>query len=214
MFTGIIEDRGVVSEITAIGNASRIVIGTSLDTRAIKLGDSISVNGVCLTVTDIKGSALSFDVSFESLKLSNLKSLKRNDRVNIERALMAGGRFDGHIVSGHIDGVGKLVRKEMVGDFYKVRIGAESSLLKYVVKKGSIAVDGISLTVNEVYESGFDFVVIPHTIKKTTLEFRNSGDIVNLETDVLAKYVEKLLINKEEKKSRVDAAFLAEHGFI
>ena len=215
MFTGIIEDRGVVVDVKASGGVgSKIVLKTSLDTDEIKTGDSISVNGACITVTRIKGSLLTFDVSFETLKLTNLKDLKNNHRVNIERALKAGGRFDGHIVSGHVDGLGKITKKEKAGNFYKVRVDTGKELLKYIVKKGSIAVDGISLTVNDVDGSGFEFVVIPHTLKMTNIEHKDVGDTVNLETDILAKYVEKLVTNNKERKSKVNASFLAEHGFI
>ena len=219
MFTGIIEDRGVIVDLRSTGDSDSGVLSltTSLDCGAVRIGDSISVNGVCLTVTEKRAGFLTFDVSFETFKVSNLGSLKRGDRVNLERALRADGRFDGHIVSGHIDGVGNIAKKEMAGSFYKVRITAGDEVLRYVVKKGSIAVDGISLTVNSVDDSGFDFVVIPQTMKLTTLEFKNSGDKINLETDILSKYVEKMLglDNKEkEGKSKVNAAFLAEHGFI
>jgi riboflavin synthase len=214
MFTGIIEDRGVIVDVKREGSSCKLTLTTSLDTSEIKLGDSISVNGVCITVTKIDGGRLTFDVSFETLDLTNLKSLKGGDHVNIERALKADGRFDGHIVSGHIDGLGKLVRKEKAGDFFKVRVEADQSLLRYIVKKGSIAVDGISLTVNGVDDRGFDFVVIPHTLKETILEFKDAGDPVNLETDILAKYVEKIFKKDEKEKSKVSSAFLAEHGFI
>ncbi len=217
MFTGIIEDIGRVAAVTSAGsaNTSRIALRTSLDTTEIKLGDSISINGVCLTVTGINGDLLTFDASFETLSLSNLRNLSSNTRLNLERAMVASGRFDGHIVTGHIDGVGTLTKKERVGEFFKLRISAGKELLKYIVKKGSVAVDGISLTVNSVDESGFELVIIPLTLEKTVLEFKNIGDKVNLETDILAKYVEKMLNNKgEEKKSKVNAAFLAEHGFM
>jgi riboflavin synthase len=215
MFTGIIEDRGIVADVkTSGGIGSKIVLRTSLDTNEIKIGDSISVNGACITVTGISGNLLTFDVSFETLKVTNLKDLKRDECVNIERALKANGRFDGHIVSGHVDGPGKITKKEKAGNFFKIRVDAQKSLLKYIVKKGSVAVDGISLTVNDVDKSGFEFVIIPHTLKMTNIEHKNVGDTVNLETDILAKYVEKLANNSKERKNKVDAAYLAEHGFI
>jgi riboflavin synthase len=215
MFTGIIEDRGVVADIKKAGGSSKLVLKTALDLSEVKLGDSISVNGVCITVTKIEGDLLTFDVSFETLNVTNLKDLKPNEHVNIERALKAGGRFDGHIVSGHIDGMGKITRKEKKGDFFNIRVNTDKAILRYIVKKGSIAIDGISITVNNVDDAGFDSVMIPHTLKMTNLEYKNVGATVNLETDILAKYVEKL-INTDEKrsKSKVNAAFLAEHGFI
>ena len=215
MFTGIVEDRGVVISSTAERDSMKLILKTALDTAEIKLGDSICVNGVCVTVIKIDGSALTFDVSFETVEVTNLKGLKSNDHVNIERALKANGRFDGHIVSGHIDGTGRIASKERAGNFFKLRIEAGESILKYIVKKGSIAVDGISLTVNSVDDKGFDFVVIPHTLQVTVLETKGVNDIVNLENDVLAKYVEKLVkYDDKRSESKVDARFLAEHGFI
>jgi len=215
MFTGIIEDRGVITGIQKAGNSCSLSLKTSLDTAEIKLGDSISVNGTCITVTNIAGSELTFDVSFETLDLTNLKDLKANDRVNMERALKANGRFDGHIVSGHIDGLGKIAKKESAGDFFKLRVNTDGEILRYIVKKGSIAVDGISLTVNSVDATGFDFVIIPHTLKETNLEFKSAGSSVNLETDILAKYVEKLISHDNKNtKSKVSASFLREHGFM
>ncbi len=213
MFTGIIEDKGIVKELRRAA-PSVIVVKTAITASEIKNGDSISINGACLTVIRINGDILTFDVSPETFNVTALKRLKVNDTVNLERAVKVGGRFDGHIVSGHIDGIGKIVGKKRMGDFFVVRVSADKELLKHIVKKGSIAVDGISLTVNGVDDAGFDFVVIPHTYKMTNLNEVQSGAAVNIETDILAKYVEKLLKNsKGDAKSKVNASFLAEHGF-
>ena len=190
--------------------ASQVLEGT-------KIGDSISVNGVCLTVTTMTTQKFTADVMAETLRRSSLGSLKRGSQVNLERAMAADGRFGGHIVSGHIDGTGEIASLTREDNAVWVRISTPQPLLKYIVKKGSIAIDGISLTVADVTDTDFSVSIIPHTGAETTLLTRKKGDIVNLENDMIGKYVDKLLSfgNKTESKeeSRITMDFLAKNGF-
>ena len=182
----------------------------------IHLGDSIAMNGVCLTVTSFDSHSYSVDIMHESLKRTNLGSLKSGSRVNLERAMAADGRFGGHIVAGHVDGTGKITAMEKDDNAVWIYIQAEPSVLKYIVEKGSITIDGISLTVAKVDEKSFAVSVIPHTGTHTTLLEKKPGDTVNLENDMIGKYVEKLL-NYQEKEnkpsSRITMEFLRENGF-
>ena len=199
MFTGIVEQRGTVSRV-ADGDGSRRIVVTAPGLDELAVGASISVNGVCLTAVDVDvdHGSVALDVIPESLTRTNLGDLVEDAEVNLERPMPAGGRFDGHIVQGHVDGTGK-VRSLDRGDDGAVvmTIDTHSDLLRYVVEKGSITVDGVSLTVASVDESGFSIALIPHTLEVTTLGLRTEGDRVNLETDVLAKYVERLLKARE-----------------
>ncbi len=191
MFTGIIELAGRVAQLELREDGARLVVEAPGLTPAV--GDSIAVNGVCLTVVECGSGALSFDAVQETLRRSNLGALRPGDRVNLERPLQAGGRLDGHIVQGHVDAVGTLVSMVDEGNARRVRIEAPSELMRYVVEKGSIAVDGISLTVAAVGDDWLEVVIIPHTWDVTNLVSRRVGDRLNLEVDLLAKYVEKLL---------------------
>ncbi len=215
MFTGIIEEtgsvrsvqRGTVSSFIEI-KADKIISGTNI-------GDSIAVNGVCLTVTEISGDAFRADVMNETLRRSSLGSLGQGSPVNLERAMAADGRFGGHIVSGHIDGTGTItdVKKDGIAVWYT--IGADAGILRYIVEKGSVAIDGISLTVAAVSGSDFKVSVIPHTAAQTVLGLKKNGDIVNIENDIIGKYVEKLMRPdvKDIPESRITMDFLAENGF-
>ena len=188
-----------------------------------KIGDSIAVNGVCLTVTSISGRKFSADVMAETLRRSSLGSLKHGSMVNLERAMAANGRFGGHIVSGHIDGVGVISSFEKEDNAVWVEIETPAKILRYIVEKGSITIDGISLTVAKLTDSSFAVSVIPHTGEETTLLNRNPGDIVNLENDIVGKYVERLMNfktddrdNKSEERNNSDSItmnFLNENGF-
>lgn len=174
----------------------------------VKIGDSIAVNGLCLTVTDFGTDYFTADIMPESLNRSSLGSLIFGDRVNLERAMAAGGRFGGHIVSGHIDGTGRIskIRRDSNAVWYT--INADKKILKYVIEKGSIAIDGVSLTVAAVSGTDFSVSVIPHTAENTALPYKKTGDIVNLENDLIGKYIEKLL----NEKSGITREFLARHG--
>ena len=216
MFTGIIEEVGVIKSIRMGAQSAVITIEAEKVLEDIHLGDSIAMNGVCLTVTSFDSHSYSVDIMHESLKRTNLGSLKSGSRVNLERAMAADGRFGGHIVAGHVDGTGKITSMEKDDNAVWIYIQAEPSVLKYIVEKGSITIDGISLTVAKVDEKSFAVSVIPHTGTHTTLLEKKPGDTVNLENDMIGKYVEKLL-NYQEKEnkpsSRITMEFLRENGF-
>ena len=216
MFTGIIEETGAVRHVSLHGNSGSIQIGAELVLKGTKPGDSIAVNGVCLTVTTMDSKSFTADVMAETLRRSNLGNLKGGDRVNLERAMPAEGRFGGHIVSGHIDGTGTIAAMENEGNATWVYIRTSSDILALIVEKGSIAIDGISLTVAKVGMADFAVSIIPHTSSHTALLKKRTGDVVNLENDILGKYVERLLGRKapaEQHKSRITEEFLRENGF-
>ncbi|MCP3977191.1 MAG: riboflavin synthase [bacterium] len=192
MFTGIVEELVEVVSVEATGAGRRLIVADPFE-ETPGLGDSIAVNGVCLTIVAGGGGTLAFDVVAESLQRSNLGGLEVGDRVNLERPMPASGRFDGHVVQGHVDGAGNVLARHAEGDAVRVRVEVPISLARYVVEKGSITVDGVSLTVTAVGNDWFEFVLIPHTLEATTLGTRDIGDRVNLEVDVIAKYVERLL---------------------
>ena len=215
MFTGIIEEIGTVKNIQRNGSNSFIVIEAKKVLEDVHLGDSIAVNGVCLTVTKTDGSIFQADVMNETLSRSSLGELRQGSKVNLERAMAANGRFGGHIVSGHIDGTGTIT--DIVNDGIAVwyTIVADADIMRYIVEKGSIAIDGISLTVAKVTERDFSVSVIPHTAEMTILSTKSKGQRVNLENDIIGKYVEKLMKPAENsEKSGIDTAFLASNGFI
>ncbi len=216
MFTGIIEETGTVRHVSLHGNSGSIQIGAELVLAGTKPGDSIAVNGVCLTVTAMDKKSFTADVMAETLRRSNLGQLRGGDLVNLERAMPADGRFGGHIVSGHIDGTGTIVALEQEGNATWVYIHTSQDILNLIVEKGSIAVDGISLTVAKVGDGEFAVSIIPHTSSHTTLLKKKSGDVVNLENDIVGKYVERLLGQSrqtESHKSRITEEFLRENGF-
>lgn len=194
MFTGIVAALGTVVDVADNATGRRIRIEDADIFRDIAIGDSVAVNGVCLTAVDVAGDSIAVDIVQESLDRSNLGSLAPGVRIDLERPMLASGRFDGHIVQGHVDGVGLLESIVAEGDAHRVRIALTSDLARYVVEKGSVTVDGVSLTVTAVgTEPWFEVVLIPHTLEVTVLGLRKPGDQVNLEMDVLAKYVERLM---------------------
>lgn len=212
VFTGLVEEMGVVRAVQA-GTVTRLTICSRVVSRKVNVGDSVSVSGVCLTVTSVGEDEISFDAVPETLSRSTLKDLKSGDLVNLETSLRADGVIGGHFVMGHVDAVGVVESIERLADSAQIRIGAPENVMKYVVEKGSIAVDGISLTVAAVQESSFSVAVIPHTLKVTTLGRKRIGDRVNLEVDIIAKYVEKFLKCREDS-SGVTMDLLRETGFI
>ena len=193
MFTGIIEEVGTVREIERGAQSARFTIGAEHVTGQTRIGDSITVNGACLTVVETVPGEVTFDAVYETLQKTALGALTVGDPVNLERSLAANGRFDGHIVQGHVDGVGTIASIREVDNSYYIYVTASPGLMRYIVRKGSIALDGISLTVVEANDKTFSVAIIPHTWDQTNLHVKRAGDTVNLETDVIGKYVEKLL---------------------
>jgi len=215
MFTGIVEEIGTVVDFEASQNILRIKVQASKVLEETYLGDSISTNGVCLTVTGIGKNHFYADVMGETVRRSNLGTLKKGDKVNLERAMAANSRFGGHIVSGHIDGKGKITSYEKEGNAVWITVDTGKEVLKYIVEKGSIAIDGISLTVAYVDEKKIKVSIIPHTSEETTLLKKKIGEEVNLECDVIGKYVEKLLgfNKKNDEKKSITMDFLINNGF-
>lgn len=217
MFTGIIEEIGVVKNIKLGDGFSEISIECNAVLEGTKLGDSIATNGVCLTVKDIGRGFFKVDIMGETLNKSNLGNLQSGDNVNLERALRVGDRLGGHIVSGHIDGVGEIIKIESEKDGTWFSIKADEEILRHIIYKGSITIDGISLTVAYVDEEIFKVSVIPHTLKNTILNTKKDFSKVNLECDMIGKYVEKLFVPKEDKaeknESNITMEFLRENGF-
>ncbi|MFE3447947.1 riboflavin synthase [Nonomuraea sp. NPDC059194] len=196
MFTGIVEELGEIVAVEPLGDAARLSVRGKVVTSDAKHGDSIAVNGVCLTVVDVDDEVFTVDVMRETLRRSSLSSVESGARVNLERAVRADQRLGGHIVQGHVDGTGVLMSREPGERWDDVRFSLPAELNRYVAEKGSIAVDGISLTVTTVDDDSFGVSLIPTTLELTTLGGRSVGDVVNLEVDVIAKYVEKLVVTK------------------
>ena len=215
MFTGIIEEIGIIKNVKKDNKSSIITIQGKKIFEDINIGDSISVNGVCLTVTTFSNEIFTADVMNETLGRSSLSSLQNGSYVNLERAMSASGRFGGHIVSGHIDGTGKIIKIKRDDNAIWYTVTVEDNLIKYIVEKGSIAIDGISLTVANVNENSFSVSIIPHTSQETILSHRLVGDIVNIENDIIGKYVEKLITFEKNKKdeSNITMDFLINNGF-
>jgi riboflavin synthase len=211
MFTGIIEEMGTVKALRREAGAARLTLSASKVLDGTVLGDSICVNGVCLTVVDLGTNEFSADVAVETLKVTNLGDLRTGSRVNLERALQLSARIGGHLVSGHVDAVGRVREKREEGNGWRIFIEAPGTVLRYVIKKGSIAIDGISLTVADVDTRGFAIAMIPHTAKLTTLGYKSAGDSVNLESDIIGKYVERLLPGHMERGVSLD--LLKQNGF-
>ncbi len=217
MFTGIIEEKGKIEAIKHGAKSAVLTIRAEHILDDVKIGDSVAVNGVCLTATSVGSNYFTADVMAETLRRSSLGSLKQGSEVNLERAMLLGGRFGGHIVSGHIDGTGIIRSMIKEDNAVWVTIEAGRSILDLIVEKGSIAIDGISLTVAAVDETSFSVSLIPHTGKETTLLSKKTGDIVNLENDIVGKYIEKLMKKTEsssKKESKLTASFLMENGFL
>lgn len=216
MFTGLVAELGTVQRLDRQGESYHLTVSAVKVMQNLKIGDSVAVNGACLTVVDMHDSVFTADVMPETVRLTNIGSLHAGDKVNLERTLRLCDGLDGHIVSGHVEGLGTIISRRPEGIANVVEIAAEARLLRYILPKGSIAIDGISLTVTAVTESSFSVAIIPHTAKETTLGFKVVGDKVNLETDIIGKYVERLLntgaYGKSEKQ--LDKNILLENGFI
>lgn len=218
MFTGLAEGTGIIKHLRRKGDHMRICIAPEVVMDDLKLGDSVAVDGVCLTVVDFENHDFFMDVSGETLSRSTLGRKREGDRVNLERALRLSDRLGGHLVLGHVDGLGKIIKKQNLGDSWRLRIEIETSMSRYTIAKGSIAVDGISLTINACEKNFFEVNIIPHTGSATTLLKKSVGDAVNIETDLIGKYVEKLLSPKpsepgNRKSSGIDLETLYKYGF-
>lgn len=210
MFTGLVAELGEVAGLIKGTAAARLDVNSQVLSPDALMGDSIAVNGVCLTVVKKRDGMLSFDLSNETLKSTNLGRLGLKDRVNLESSLRADSKLGGHFVTGHIDGVGTIKSKALLGDAFRIAVNSGAHIAGFLVEKGSVAVDGISLTVVDVTREGFSIVIIPHTAKMTTIGYKNAGDSVNIEADILGKYVAKFL------GKRKDSGFmqaLVEEGF-
>ena len=221
MFTGIIAAMGSVRRLTLRGEDALLEVDAALEMDDVRIGDSISVSGACLTVTALKDTGFTADVSAETLSRTTLKTIKAGDPVNLEKALRVGDRLGGHIVLGHVDGVGRILEKTVRSQSVIFCFEIDPGLGRYVVAKGSITVDGISLTVNRCEKDRFYVNIIPHTAAGTTLGMKKISDTVNIETDILARYLEKLIIANPEHNGEkgnpaggVDMALLARHGFL
>jgi riboflavin synthase len=205
MFTGLIIELGEIAGLQQQAQNARLAVRGKEILKDIAIGDSIAVNGVCLTVTTIEREIVTFDVSGETLTSTNLGALKRGDKINLEPSLRPNSKMGGHFVTGHIDGIGRIRSRRMEGNAERIEIEAPGTVLQYLVNKGSVAVDGISLTVVEALKDAFTLVIIPHTASMTTIGFKKVGDTVNLEPDILAKYVAKFL-NKDEANVRTQGS--------
>jgi len=220
MFTGIIEGFGTIREIRQEGQGKRMTVHAEFFLEQTRIGDSICVSGACLTVVMIDDKRFTVDVSPETLAKTTFKSAKIGDRVNLERALRLSDRIDGHLVSGHIDGTGTVTIKQNIGNAMIVSFKVPGFISHYMIQKGSVAVDGISLTINNCGHDSFDVSIIPHTAKLTTIGFKKAGDLVNIETDMIGKYVERFVGGKhhDEKKkgsgNSINMEFLAKSGFV
>lgn len=214
MFTGIIEELGSVTKIDFLKDSARLTINAKTVLEGSQIGDSIAVNGVCLTVTEMNQRSFSVDIMIETLKKSNLQELKQKTKVNLERALQLQSRLGGHIVSGHVDGVGKVsaIREAGIAKVFEIEAAQDNTAS--MLPKGSIAIDGISLTLVDVAPGRFTVSLIPHTMKNTTLSFKGIGSTVNLETDIIGKYVARFLKQDKPTKKDLSLDFLTEHGFI
>lgn len=218
MFTGIIEGLGTITGIRSSGEGKRFTLNADFSLESIKTGDSISVSGVCLTAVTVDGGCFSADVSPETLNKTTFSQAKIGERVNLERALRLSDRLDGHLVSGHIDGQAIIARKQKKANAIIVSMEAPEHICRYLIEKGSVAVDGISLTVNKCRKNCFEVSIIPHTAGLTTIGIKQTGVNVNIETDMIGKYVERFLysgVKKEtEQESGIDKEFLARTGFL
>lgn len=218
MFTGLIESVGVVRELRRSAGSAVLTVASSFADESYLLGESIAVNGVCLTVVSFGGGIFRADVSPESLECTSLGTLQPGQQVNLERALRLGDRFGGHIVSGHVDSVATLIARRSDGNAQRLTFALDSAFNRFLVEKGSVAIDGISLTVNQVEAESFTVAIIPHTMSKTTLFGMKIGQRVNIEIDIIAKYVLRLMSGERENRSlerpTMSLDFLAKHGFL
>jgi riboflavin synthase len=218
MFTGIIQSIGEIAAIEPKGDDSRVhILTNTLDLADVQLGDSIAVNGVCLTAIELPGDGFWADVSSETLSCTTFKSLTVGTKTNLEKALTPTTRLGGHLVSGHVDGIGKVVERYNDGRSVRFHIQAPDEMAKYIAEKGSVCVDGISLTVNAVKGATFELNIVPHTLTETTMAQFKVGTEVNLEVDIIARYLERLILGDKAadvKTSGISMGMLSEHGFI
>ena len=221
MFTGIIEGLGTLIAVRRSDRGRQLGITADFDLDRTRIGDSIAVNGACLTAVTVSGRRFDVDVSPETLATTTLGRMQTGDRVNLERALRLSDRLDGHLVSGHIDGTGSITRITKTGPAIVIGFSVAESLARYMIKKGSVAVDGASLTINACDRSTFEVSIIPHTAALTTISHRKVGDRVNIETDLIGKYIERFLVDGPDRggsqagqKSAIDMQFLAKSGFL
>jgi riboflavin synthase len=210
MFSGLVEDIGTVVSLVPKGAVAAMTVSTGIPLDGVRTGDSLSVSGVCLSVTEKAAGRFSVDVSGETLARTTLKSKKPGGRVNLERALSLSGRLEGHIVYGHVDGTGTVREVRPAGDGRVFHIRTDPSIMKFIVFKGAVAVDGVSLTVSAIHPEGFEVTLIPLTLGRTTLGMLRPGDAVNLETDIIGKYILRFL---EGRGSGLSVDFLKDHGF-
>ena len=221
MFTGIIEGLGTIGAIRPTGQGKRLTIEADYVLDQTKIGDSVAVNGACLTVVKINGSTFEVDLSPETLATSTFDKARQGDRLNLERAMRLSDRIDGHLVLGHVDGIGVIKQEEKLGNAIGITIAAPETLSRYMIHKGSVAIDGISLTINSVALKSFTVSIIPHTAHLTTIGMKQKGEPVNIETDMIGKYVERFMQDEsmpDSKKtaasSGIDMEFLAKSGFL
>jgi riboflavin synthase len=219
MFTGIIEGLGTLEAIKAGGQGKQFALSADFDLVGTKIGDSIAVNGACLTVVRLQGRRFEVDVSPETVVRTTFRDAKVGERLNLERALRLSDRLDGHLVSGHVDGIGRLEKRETQANAIILSFSVPAQLSRYMIQKGSVAIDGISLTINDCATGSFQVSIIPHTAGITTIGFKAVGAAVNIETDIIGKYVERFVAadrNPEKKSadSGVDLSLLARSGFL
>lgn len=214
MFTGIIEEIGFIKQIQRKPQGGTLAIAASDVLVDSKIGDSIAIDGACLTMTQVDEAGFKADISAETLRRTTLGERKLGDTVNLERPLQLGDRLDGHLVLGHVDDVGTISGWQDEGDSSLMRVSVSSEVMRYVVYKGSVCVDGISLTIASLFDDGFEIALIPHTKAVTTLGSKQIGNRVNIEVDLLGRYIERLLTNQSPKSDSIDLAFLAEHGYL
>ncbi|MCC2606012.1 riboflavin synthase [Planctobacterium marinum] len=218
MFTGIIESVGSIASMQARGSDMRVSINVGkLDMADVQLGDSIATNGVCLTVVEFSAQHYVADVSMETIKRTGFAAYQQGMAVNLEKALMATSRLGGHIVSGHVDGVGEIASIENTGQTWEIWVKAPDNLARYIAEKGSITVDGVSLTVNDVQGAKFKLTLVPHTLQETIIQHYQTGTRVNLEVDVIARYLERLMLGDkaaETTGNAINLSFLAENGYL
>jgi len=219
MFTGIIEGLGTLAAIRSMGQGVRLALESGISLADTAVGDSIAVNGACLTAVAISGNRFEADVSPETLRQTTLGSARVGDRVNLERALRFSDRLDGHLVSGHIDGIGSLRQRKPLGNAILITVSVPRALTRYMIHKGSVAVDGVSLTINSLGAESFEVSIIPHTAGLTTVGFKQPGSPVNIETDMIGKYIERFMTMPGDSKAPggkndIDIALLARSGFM
>ena len=220
LFTGLVEDIGTVKEVRRHAAVVNLLIQSNLDLGETKLGDSIAIDGVCLTVTSIDGDRLGFDIGPESLRVTALDTIATGRVVHLERALRLSDRLGGHLVQGHVDGIGTIIERRKEGDTLELRLSAPENILRYCIAKGSICLSGVSLTINRLYSDGFDVWLIPHTLDKTHLEACRVGDRLNIESDMVGKYIERFMVGPSAtnaqglKNGQVTMSLLEKNGFL